>query len=283
VRQWPECGNPDDIEFIGAHHLDGVEPGRFRNLKFVASLFAGLDHLVGHPVIRNGVPLVRAADPKGDPLMNETALLHVLRHHRHLHEYAVAQARREWKPRRPILPAAKRKVGVAGLGQIGLPMAMSLKAFGFDVAGWTRTPRTAEGIEVFCGKEAFAAFLARTEILVAMLPATRETENILDAKAFALMPKGACLINLARGDILRDADLLAALDSGQLAGATLDAFRVEPLPKDDPLWGHPRITIIPHVSRAPAPRDIVPQIVENVRRAQAGRPLAWLVDLETGY
>jgi glyoxylate/hydroxypyruvate reductase A len=283
VRVWPEFGNPDDIEFAALHYFDCKNLQQFKNLKFVASLFAGLDHLVNDEGMPKGVPIVRAADPKGDQLMNETALMHVMRHHRHLHEYAINQTEREWKPRRPILRTHQRKVGVAGLGQIGLPMALYLKGFGFDVAGWTRTPRKTDGIEVFHGKDGFAPFLARSEILVGMLPVTPETENILDAKAFAQMPRGACIVNLARGNIVHDVDLIAALDSGQIAGATLDVFRVEPLPKEDPLWGHKRIAIMPHVARMPVPRDLVPQIMENVRRAQSGRPLEWVVDLKTGY
>jgi glyoxylate/hydroxypyruvate reductase A len=283
VRVWPDVGNPDDIEFAAVHFFDCKELQKFKNLKFLASLFAGLDHLLKDPGLPKGLPIVRAADPKGDPLMNETALMHVMRHHRHLHEYALSQAAREWKPRRPILRAHQRKVGVAGLGQIGLPMAHYLKDHGFDVAGWTRTPKKVEGIECFHGRDGFASFLARSEIVVGMLAVTPETENIFDAEAFAQMPKGACLINLARGDIVKDADLIAALDSGQLAAATLDVFRVEPLPKEDPFWGHPRITVMPHVARMPLPRDIVPQVLENVRRAQAGRPLEWVVDRAVGY
>jgi glyoxylate/hydroxypyruvate reductase A len=174
-------------------------------------------------------------------------------------------------------------VGVAGLGQIGLPIAIYLKDHGFDVAGWTRTPKKVEGIETFHGKDGFGAFLARSDIVVAMLAVTTETENIFDAKAFAQMPKGACLINLARGDIINDADLNSALDSGQLAAATLDVFRVEPLPKEDPFWGHPRITVMPHVARMPLPRDVAPQVVENVRRAKAGQPLVGVVDRAVGY
>ena len=283
VRVWPEIGNPDDIEFAALHYFDCKNLQQFKNLKFVASLFAGLDHLVNDPGMPKGVSIVRAADPKGDHLMNETALMHVMRHHRHLHEYVVSQAEREWKPRRPILRADQRKVGVAGLGQIGLPMAHYLKQHGFDVAGCARSPRAVEGIEVFHGKEGFGAFLARSEIVVNMLAVTKETENIFNSRAFAQMPKGACIVNLARGQHVVEADLMAALDSGQLAGATLDVFRTEPLPKDDPLWGHRRITIMPHVARMPVPRDIVPQIMENVRRSQGGKPLEWVVDRAAGY
>jgi glyoxylate/hydroxypyruvate reductase A len=283
VRVWPDVGNPDDIEFAAVHNFDGKELRKFKNLKFLASLFAGLDHLLKDPGIPEDLPIVRASDPKGDELMNETALMHVMRHHRHLHEYVLSQAAREWKPRRPILRTHQRKVGVAGLGDIGLPMARYLKSHGFDVAGWRRTPKAIEGIEMFHGRDGFGPFLARSDIVVGMLAVTPETENIFDAKAFAQMPKGACLINLARGDIVKDEDLIAALDSGQLAAATLDVFRVEPLPAEHPFWGHPRITVMPHVARMPLPRDVAPQVVENIRRARDGRPLVGVVDRKVGY
>lgn len=283
VRVWPEFGKAEDVEFAAVHFPKGADLNQFRNLKFIASLFAGVDHLLVAPEVPKSVTLVRASDPKGDHFMNETALLHVLRHHRHLHEYAIDQRNREWKPRRPVKPVGTRKVGVMGLGQIGLPVAQYLRAFGFDVAGWARTKREVPGITVFAGPGELAAFLARSEILVNLLAVTPETENILNARNFAQMPKGACVVNLARGQHVVEADLMAALDSGQLSGATLDVFRIEPLPKDDPLWGHPRVSIMPHVARSPHPRDIVPQLLENIRRARAGQPLAWIIDRKVGY
>ena len=284
VRVFPDIGEAKDIEFAAIGFTSrGKALAGCPNLRFVASIMAGVDHLVGDPDMPKDVPLVRASDPKGDRLMNETALMHVLRHHRHLHEYAVDQRAHEWKPRRPVQHCATRKVAVMGLGQIGLPLARFLAAFGFDVAGWSRSPRDVPGLTLFHGADGLAPFLARSEILVNLLPVTPETEDILDAPAFARMPKGACIVNLARGQHIVDADLIAALDSGQLAAATLDVFRTEPLPPEHPFWDHPRISIMPHVARAPHPRDLAPQVIENVRRARAGQPLAWVIDRERGY
>ncbi len=284
VRVWPEIGDPKDIEFAAIGFTSrGKALAGCPNLRFVASIMAGVDHILNDPDLPPNVALVRASDPNGDRLMNETALMHVLRHHRHLHEYAVNQKNHEWKPRRPVQHCSARKVGLMGLGQIGLPMAQFLAEFGFDVAGWSRSPRDAKGLTLFHGTDGLAPFLARSEILVNMLAVTPETTDILDAAAFARMPKGACVVNLARGQHIVDADLIAALDSGQLTGATLDVFRTEPLPADHPFWDHPRVAIMPHVARAPHPRDLAPQLVENVRRARAGEPLAWTIDRKRGY
>ncbi len=284
VRIWPEIGDPKDIEFAAIGFTSrGKALAGLPNLRFVASIMAGVDHIVNDPDMPKDVPLVRSSDPKGDRLMNETALLHTLRHHRHMHEYAIDQRNHEWKPRRPVQHCATRKVGVMGLGQIGLPLARFLAEFGFDVAGWSRRAREAEGLTLFHGAEGLIPFLARSEILVNLLAVTPETTDILDARAFARMPKGACIVNLARGQHIVDADLIAALDSGQLAAATLDVFRTEPLPPDHPFWDHPRITIQPHVARAPHPRDLAPQLVENIRRARAREALAWTIDRARGY
>jgi glyoxylate/hydroxypyruvate reductase A len=215
-------------------------------------------------------------------MMTETTLLHVLRHHRQLPELLLAQQQAEWAtPKR--LRTRDRKVGVMGLGPIGLAAAKTLRAQGFQVAAWVRRPRQVEGIEIFHGADQLGAFLARSEILVNLLPLTPETEDILDKKAFAQMPKGASVINLGRGQHVVDADLIAALDSGQLVAATLDVFRQEPLPKEDPLWRHPRVTVIPHASRGQFPSIIAPLICNHLRRLQRGEPLTDRVDLAAGY
>ncbi len=210
--------------------------------------------MLGDKTLPRDVPVARSSEPDGDALMSETALLHVLRHHRFLHEYVLAQQSRAWRPQ-ARLAAADRSVGVMGLGMIGLPAAKTLRDHGFKVAGWSRTAKVADGIAVFHGREQLPDFLARSEIVVNLLALTPATENILCAATFARLPKGAAVINLARGQHVVDADLIAALDSGHLAAATLDAFRIEPLPAESPLWAHPRITITPHVARRLRPRS----------------------------
>ena len=282
VRFWPETGERSEIDAVAAGRLPDNAMRSFPNLKLIVSLFAGQDLMLSDKTLPTTVPMVRAANPDGDEMMTETALLHVLRHHRQLPELLLAQQQGEWaSPKR--LRTRDRKVGVMGLGPIGLAAAKTLAAQGFQVAAWVRRPRQVDGIEIFHGADQLGAFLARSEILVNLLPLTPETEDILGKKAFAQMPRGASIINLGRGQHVVDADLIAALDSGQLVAATLDVFRQEPLPKEDPLWRHPRVTVIPHASRGQFPAIIAPLICNHLRRLQRGEKLTDQVDLAAGY
>lgn len=282
LRFWPEIGNPAEIEFAAISRLPDNTARGLPNLKLIVSLFAGQDMLLADKTLPPHVPIVRAANPEGDRMMTETVLLHVLRHHRQLPELLLAQQQAEWaNPKR--LKTRDRKVGVMGLGPIGLAAALALRDFGFRTAAWVRRPRKVEGIEIFHGGAQLAAFLGRSEIVVNLLPLTPDTENILGAENFARMPKGASVINLGRGPHVVDDDLIAALDSGQLVAATLDVFRQEPLPKASPLWRHPRVTIVPHASRGQFPSDIVPLICAHLRRFQRGEPMTDRVDLAAGY
>ena len=282
IRTLPELGNLADIDVAAVAQAPPGLLATLPNLKLICSLMAGQEGLLSDPKLPRHVPIVRSADPAGDPMMNEVALLHVLRHHRHMPDYLLSQQRREWK-QMPRTKAAERKVGVMGLGIIGLAVAKTLKQNGFIVAGWARKPRTLEGIETYHGDDQLAAFLGRSEIVVNLLAMTRETTDILCARTFSQMPKGASVINLARGQHVVDADLVAAIESGHLAGATLDVFRTEPLPKESALWAQPRITIMPHVARRIDPADVVPCVIDQVRRLQRGEPLVHLVDRAAGY
>lgn len=282
LRFWPEIGNPAEIEFAAISRLPDNAARGLPNLKLIISLFAGQDMLLADKTLPAHVPIVRAANPAGDRMMTETVLLHVLRHHRQLPELLLAQQRSEWaSPKR--LKTSDRKVGVMGLGPIGLAAAKALRDFGFKTAAWVRRPRQIDGIEIFHGNDQLAAFLGRSEIIVNLLPLTPDTEDILGAKNFALMPKGAAVINLGRGQHLVDGELIAALDSGQLVAATLDVFRQEPLPKESPLWRHPRVTVIPHASRGQFPSDIAPIICAHLRRFQRDEPMTDVVDPKAGY
>jgi glyoxylate/hydroxypyruvate reductase A len=281
LRIWPETGDRADIDIAAVAAPRPGRLGAFPNLRLVVSLLAGAEALLADRELPD-VPIVRAGDPNGDPMMNEAALLHVLRHHRHLPAYLLAQQRCEWISL-PRMRAQERKVGVLGLGFIGLAAAKALAQHGFNVAGWVRSPRAVDGIEIFHGREQLFAFLRRSEIVVNFLPLTSETTGILDAAAFAQLPRGAAIVNLGRGAHVVEADLLAALDADRLAGATLDVFPVEPLPKESPLWRHPKITIIPHASRRIEPRDLVPRVCDAVRRLRRGEPLGHLIDRARGY
>ena len=282
IRVWPDCGDVEDIEFALVSHIPPGELARFPNLRFVASTAAGVDDLLADPGLSPDIPIIHGVNTERSDTMSQTVLLHVLRYHRDVATYAEQQRRHEWK-RHPMVPADERRVGIMGLGALGSVAAARLGQFGFDVAGWTRRPRTIEGIANFHGPDGLGPFLGRTDILVCMLPLTAATEDIIDAKTLAALPKGAFVINCARGAHVVDEDLLQALDGGHIAGATLDVFRTEPLAPDHPFWDHPRITITPHTSSQGRAAFGVDILVENMRRARAGEPLVNLVDREAGY
>ena len=211
LRFWPEIGNPAEIEFAAISRLPDNAARGLPNLKLIVSLFAGQDLLLSDKTLPPNVPIVRAANPEGDRMMTETVLLHVLRHHRQLPELLLAQQQSEWaSPKR--LKARDRKVGVMGLGPIGIAAAKMLRDFGFQTAAWVRRPRQLDGVEIFHGDDQLAAFLGRSEIIVNLLPMTPQTENILGAKNFVLMPKGGAVINLGRGQHVVEGELIAALD-----------------------------------------------------------------------
>jgi glyoxylate/hydroxypyruvate reductase A len=183
----------------------------------------------------------------------------------------------------PAPVTAERRIGILGLGELGTHAAGVLNRLGFPVMGWSRRPKQLDGIEGFHGNDGLAAMAARTDILVCLLPLTPATRGIVDAKLLGLLPRGAFVINGARGGHLVDADLLAALASGQVSAAALDVFTPEPLPTDHPYWSHPRVVMTPHAASITIPASAAPQVVENLHRARAGLPLVNLVDFSAGY
>ena len=282
VRNWDQAGDPAEIDFALVWLPPQGALRRFPNLKAILNLGAGVDALLKDPTLPKGVPIVRMVDDDLAKCMAEYVLLHVLRYHRDQPLLDAQQRRKEW--RIVASPAAQhRRVGVMGLGAMGGEAARHLLAVGFDVASWTRSPRPMPGVEGFHGAGGLGPFLARTEILVCLLPLTRETQGILDRDLLDRLPRGACLINAGRGGHQVEADILQALDAGQLAGATLDVFRTEPLPVDSPLWTHPKVTVTPHNASITNPASAVRHVVESIRRARAGEPLVNIVDPEVGY
>jgi glyoxylate/hydroxypyruvate reductase A len=278
----PENCKLDDVEVVlFSHGAPGIFP-RLPNIKLIVALQAGVDALLKDPDLPADVPVVRSSPPQGDQMIMEYVLLHVLRHHREMPYFLENQRRLVWeKPE--ILQASDRRIGFMGLGLMAFKCATILRDIGFHVASWTRSEKDLEGVESFYGDHGLEPFMARTDILINVLPLTPDTEDILCGWTFKMMPKRACIINIGRGQHVVDHDLIAALDSGHLAGATLDVFRQEPLSTDHPFWAHPNITLMPHTARKTRPIDIAPQIVENVRRLRAGEPLLQLVNREAGY
>jgi glyoxylate/hydroxypyruvate reductase A len=252
----------------------------FERLKAVLSLWAGVEDIVGDPTIT--VPLCRMVDPGLARGMSEWVAGHVLRYHLGTDVHVLGQ---DGVWRNGIFPplAAERCVGLLGLGEIGRSVAATLAGLGFDVQGWSRSPKELPRVVAHSGTEGLEAVLVGAEILVAVLPATPETENLLDARRLALLPRGARLINAGRGSLIDDAALLDALDAGRLAHATLDVFREEPLPPEHPYWAHPRVTVTPHVASATRPETASEAIARNIRRGEDGLPFLHVVDRSAGY
>ncbi len=282
LRAWPETGDPADIGIALAWKPPAGALARFPNLRLIVSTGMGVDHLLADPELPVGVPIVRIIDPGLVGQMAEYAIYWALHHHRDMDAYADQQRQRLWREV-PFTDTATRRVGVLGLGEIGADTARKLAMLGFATAGWSRSARSIDGVECFCGGDGFNALLRRSDILIDVLPMTPQTAGLLDARAFALLPRGAFFINMARGGHVIDADLIAALDSGQLAGAVLDVFHVEPLPAEHPFWSHPRIRVTPHIAGPTNPRTAAQSVAENVRRLRAGQPLLHLVDRAAGY
>lgn len=251
----------------------------FVRAKAVLSLWAGVEKLVGNPTISQ--PFCRMADPALKEGMAEWVVGHALRHHLGMDAH-ISNTERAWAPKAPPL-ARDRRASVLGLGELGAACAQVLAALNFDVAGWSRRPKKLSGVTCHAGEAGLDAALARADILVLLLPLTAATESILDAARLSLLPEGATVLNPGRGGLIDDDALLAALDSGRLAHATLDVFRVEPLPQDHPFWAHPKVTVTPHVAAETRPASASRAIAENIRRSEAGEPLLNLVDRASGY
>lgn len=252
----------------------------FTRLKAVLSLWAGVEGIVGNPTL--DAPLCRMVDAGLTRGMAEWVAAHVLRYHLGTDAHVLGQ---DGTWRNGIVPplAASRQVGVLGLGELGRAAAEALRAIGFDVRGWSRGPREIPGLASFSGEAGLAEVLAASEILVLLLPATPATENLLDARALARLPRGARIVNPGRGSLLDDTALLKALDSGHVAHATLDVFREEPLPPDHPFWAHPQITVTPHIASETRPETASESIAANIRRGEAGEPFLHVVDRTLGY
>jgi len=287
IRIWPDrLGNPDEVAYAAAWLPPAGAFGAFRNLRAIFSLGAGVDGVLADRALPP-VPVVRVVDPNLMRRMTEYVTLHVLMHHRRQRLYDAQQRQRAWHEH-PQPRANEVTVGIMGLGVLGRDAAEVLVRLGFRVAGWSRNPRQLPGIECFHGAAGLDAFLARTEILVCLLPHTPATEGILDLALLRKLKRdgalgGAFLINAGRGKLQVDADIAAALDEGALAGATLDVFPVEPLPAASPLWAHPKVTITPHNSAASVPEETVAYIVQQIERFEAGQGLENVIDRASGY
>jgi len=248
----------------------------------VQSLWAGVDKLLADPTVPRQVPLARMVDPGMNEAMAETALWAVLSLHRDHFGYARAQRDAVWQPK-PQRRADEIGVAVLGLGQMGRTCARRLARNGYPVTGWSTRPTELDGVTTYAGSAGLAQLLAQARIVINLLPLTDATRGLFDAATFARLPRGAALVNLARGGHVVEADLLAALASGQLTHAVLDVFDTEPLPSTHPYWRHPAITVLPHVAAQTDPRSAAAIAARNVHALRQGRPLENVVDRARGY
>lgn len=260
---------------------------RYRDARALFSLGAGVDHLVGDPDLPPA-PIVRVVDRDLTERMTEWVVLQVLAFHRQAARYRQQQRQALWLDDREQPAAREVRVGVMGLGVLGSDALDKLRALRFDVAGWSRSPRQIDGVPTYAGAEGLPAFLARTDILVSLLPLTPDTRGILDARLISGLARdgrlgGPFLVNAGRGGLQVEADILAALEAGRLKGAALDVFDTEPLPAESPLWRREDVVITPHNSAISDPEAIAGYIAKQIRALESGARLANVVDRRAGY
>ncbi|WP_322095224.1 2-hydroxyacid dehydrogenase [Paraburkholderia bannensis] len=279
-RVWPDIGDPHAIRYLVAWN-PGDLVHTLPRLEAVFSVGAGVDQLDLASVPAH-LPVVRMIEPGIVEGMVEYVSEAVLAIHRDLFDYALAQQARTWKPL-PLTPASARRVSVLGLGMLGVAVLERLKIFGFDCAGWSRSAHTLDGVRCYAGSAEFDAFLARTDVLVCLLPLTDATRGLLSRRVFDALPAGASIVHVGRGPQLVADDLLDALTRGQLHSAVLDVTDPEPLPPDHPLWTQPRVRITPHIASATRPDTAVDSLIDNLRRHRAGEPMIGLINRQLGY
>lgn len=282
VFVYPEKTDPLEVEFILTwNHPYGIFKN-YPNLKCISSMGAGVDYLLKDPELPENVSIVRVVDPELSKTMFEFILAMLLNQMRGLTRFKRYQMTAEWKPKR-YQRIEDVRVGIMGLGEIGNYVGERLLHLGFNVSGWSLSAKPNSKVEVFTGMEQLKSFMSTCDFLVCLLPSTPNTRGLLNKETMQFLPKGAKLINVARGDILVDQDLIDLLDSGHLEAASLDVFRQEPLPAEDPFWRNLKIDITPHVASLTNPKTVAPQIVENYWRMKNGLQILHEVSREKGY
>jgi glyoxylate/hydroxypyruvate reductase len=277
---WPEAPARADYAIVWRPPADLF--ARCACAKAVFNLGAGVDALLAIPTLPQDVVLIRLEDAGMAEQMAEYVTLAVLRAYREAGDYAAQQREGRWQPR-PRRAKDVCGVGILGFGVLGQAIATALAPFGFPLAGWSRMRKAVPGVTSFAGRDELSSFLAFAQVLVCTLPSTPETAAILDRTALSQLPPGAHVVNVSRGELVVDADLIAALDSGHIAGAALDVFRAEPLPADHPFWHHPRVTVTPHVSAVTLIPESVKQVAAKIHRLERGETVTGRVDRNRGY
>lgn len=281
VCRWPDLDHAREVDYALLWNPPDDLFEQLTNLKVIFSIGAGIDGILKVSSRPTHIPLVRLSDKLLTDAMVEYVVYSVLRIHRNMPEYDRMQGDKHWGYFEQVA-AADCRVGVMGLGELGGACASALKALGYSVSGFSRTQKSIPGVHCF-DEGRLDEFLKQTDILVCLLPLTPATEHILNQQTFSRMPAGASIINAGRGGHLKEADLIPALDSGQLRHAVLDVFETEPLPRDHPFWLHPGITLTPHVASQTVPSSAVNHIIDGIRRHRQGMSLKFLFNPELGY
>ncbi|MEP5633479.1 MAG: glyoxylate/hydroxypyruvate reductase A [Tateyamaria sp.] len=270
----------DQVDYIVyAPNSEVQDFAPFTRAKAVLNLWAGVEAIVGNPTLH--LPLTRMVDPALTQGMIEWVTGHILRLHLGMDAH-ISATPGTWEPKAPPL-AFDTRVTVLGLGELGTACAAALAGLGFQITGWSRSQKQIDGITCLSGAQGLDKALSRADYCVLLLPSTTATENVLDERALALMPKGARILNPGRGPLIDDTALLAALETNQIDHATLDVFRVEPLPQEHPYWTHAKVTVTPHVASETRAAYSAKTIAENIHRGEAGAPFLHLVDRNAGY
>ena len=280
IAVWPDAPAEPDYALVWKPPAELFV--RVRPAKAIFNLGAGVDVLLAVPTLPDDVPVIRLEDAGMAAQMAEYVTLAVLSAYREADAYATQQCEGRWQPR-PRIAKSEFGVGILGFGVLGQAVANALAPFGFPLRAWSLSRKRSPGVESFAGRAELQPFLAASRALVCLLPATSETRGLLDRATLSELPRGAHVINIARGDIVVDEDLIALLDGGHLAGATLDVFREEPLPSGHPFWHHPRITLTPHTSAMTLVEDSIAQVTGKIRRLERGEPVTGVVDRARGY
>ena len=280
VAVWPDAPATPDYALVWKPPADLFV--RARPTRAIFNLGAGVDGLMNVPTLPDDVPVIRLEDAGMAEQMADYVTFAVLRAYREMDAYAAQQREAIWRTR-PIIAKKTFGVGFLGFGVLGNAIARTLLPFGFPLYAWSSTRKAAPGVVSYAGLAELHEFLAKARVLACLLPATADTASLLDRAALQTLPPGAHLINVARGGIVVDEDLIALLDNGHLAGATLDVFREEPLPREHPFWRHPRIALTPHISAVTLIEDSIAQIAAKIRRLERGEPVSGVVDRVRGY
>ncbi|WP_419740991.1 2-hydroxyacid dehydrogenase [Ruegeria sp.] len=281
VRTPDTIGDPTEITMVAVSTLQDAHLERLPNLKLVQKLGAGVETIVGNPKLPDHIRVARLRPDAPAQEIAEWFLAHILRAQRHLGDYEAAQRRSEWSPKAPRI-TSETKVGVLGLGTIGTRTALMLNGLGFQVMGWSRSPKQIDGVTCLHGQDALLELLGQCDYVCAILPSTPQTVGLFGADILAAMKPGSCLLNAGRGDLIDETALIAALDAGTPCHAVLDVTSQEPLPQDSPLWQHPCVTITPHVSGWHL-GDALADVARNFERLSSGQPLLHEIDRGKGY